>query len=163
MKKIVFILLVSAWVLLCGGGLNAATVTSIADGNWSSTSTWDCACVPAGNDQVTIAHDVTLDVDILITAGFSLTINSGESLIGNTSTRRIGFTLSNAGPAITITNNGTFTIGIINRENSGGDSNDDYVFDNYGTFNILDNADCNGSSSSFSLGRGTFRIIPRAL
>ena len=40
-----------------------ATITSIATGNWSSPSTWDCNCVPTAASDVIVdtAHTVTVD------------------------------------------------------------------------------------------------------
>lgn len=41
-----------------------ATITSIATGNWSSPSTWDCNCVPTAASDVIVdtTHTVTVDV-----------------------------------------------------------------------------------------------------
>src|SRR6218665_3045162 len=43
----------------------AGTVISITTGNWGSTSTWNCGCIPTAADNVTIAntHTVTLNVN----------------------------------------------------------------------------------------------------
>ncbi|MDG1332371.1 MAG: T9SS type A sorting domain-containing protein [Crocinitomicaceae bacterium] len=37
---------------------------SVADGNWSATSTWDCSCIPGAGDSIRVNHDVILDQDI---------------------------------------------------------------------------------------------------
>ncbi|MES2517780.1 MAG: endonuclease/exonuclease/phosphatase family protein [Bacteroidota bacterium] len=41
-----------------------ATITSIATGNWSSPSTWDCSCVPTAASDVIIDTNHTVTVDI---------------------------------------------------------------------------------------------------
>ncbi|MBP7109927.1 MAG: hypothetical protein KBA90_15325, partial [Chitinophagaceae bacterium] len=134
----------------------SVTKTSTGNGNWSNASSWSPSGVPAANDSIIINHAIVLDQDIELTAGGKLTINSGASLIGNISTRRIGYTLSNTGPSVRVTNYGTLTIGRYNRSASGGNSNDDQYFDNYGTFNLSDNIDCNGSASAFAMAWGVF-------
>ncbi|MCW3102635.1 MAG: hypothetical protein JWO09_1075 [Bacteroidetes bacterium] len=68
----------------------AGTVISIATGNWSNPATWNCACVPAISDNVTIAntHTVTLDVNGNCN---NLTVGQGASGIlqmGNNATVR---------------------------------------------------------------------------
>ena len=141
---------------LIGLTASAVTKTSTGNGNWNVAGTWSPSGVPAANDSIVINHNITLDVDIELTAGGKLTINSGASLIGNTATRRIGYTLSNTGPSVRVTNYGTLTIGQYNRTNSGGNSNDDHYFDNYGIFNLTDNIDCNGSASAFAIAWGVF-------
>ena len=66
-------------------------IKSIANGLWSNTSTWDCACVPTTNDDVTISDGTTVTVnmnascdDIFIGEGAS-----GSLVIGNNATSRI--------------------------------------------------------------------------
>ena len=51
-------------------------INSIASGNWSSPSTWDCNCVPGLADSAIVKplHTVTLDTDAEI---YNLTIESG--------------------------------------------------------------------------------------
>lgn len=50
-----------------------AAVNAIANGDWSNTSTWDCACVPSGFQTVNInAFTVDFDID-----GFAKTLNIG--------------------------------------------------------------------------------------
>jgi len=155
MKKsyILFVILALSLIRLTA---SAVTKTSTGNGNWNVAGTWSPSGVPASNDSIVINHNITLNVDIELTAGGKLTINSGASLIGNTATRRIGYTLSNTGPSVRVTNYGTLTIGQYNRTNSGGNSNDDHYFDNYGIFNLTDNIDCNGSASAFAIAWGVF-------
>ena len=92
--------------LLAVGTVQAATCTSKATGNWSSTSTWkNCnSGIPLVGDTVTIAsgHTVTLDADT-----------------ANLNTLTITGTLdSNAGKTITVAGNVTVT-GALNATTSG--------------------------------------------
>lgn len=56
-----------------------SAISSIADGDWDNTSTWNCGCVPGITDEVTIntTHDVDIDA---VASVFDLTISSGGSL-----------------------------------------------------------------------------------
>jgi len=70
--------------------LPAGIITSVATGNWNSTSTWDCHCIPTLGDDVTIAngHTITLDVNgvcNMLTVGQGV---SGSFIIGNNGTAR---------------------------------------------------------------------------
>lgn len=87
----------------------AATTTSKATGNWSSSGTWTNG-VPGINDDVVIAsgHTVTLDVDSAKLA--TLTVNSGGTLTGSILNILSPKTLwvGKAG-GTDVTNNGTIT------------------------------------------------------
>ncbi len=70
--------------------LAAGAIASIASGNWGSSSTWNCACIPTSGDIVTIAngHTVTLDTNgscssLIIGQGIS-----GQLTLGNNTTSR---------------------------------------------------------------------------
>lgn len=97
MKKII------ALFIICSSFLSfSATITSIADGNWSNPTTWDCNCVPTLLDEIIVAHNVSLDVSF--TVANSLTVQSGKEL--SAANAQINFALATG----TIENNGTMTL-----------------------------------------------------
>lgn len=62
-------------------------IQSIRTGNWHSTSTWDCTCIPGQIDNVTIksGHNVTVNLtssitDITVEAGATLTLGASRTL-----------------------------------------------------------------------------------
>jgi hypothetical protein len=64
-------------------------IQSIANGDWSNSATWSCACVPTGTDDVQIkaGHTITVDIDSasvgsLLIEG-KLHLNSGVKIIIN--------------------------------------------------------------------------------
>ncbi len=70
--------------------LPAGTITSIANGNWNATGTWDCGCVPTAGDNVIIANGTTVTLDINGSCN-SLTVGqgvNGQLIIGNDATAR---------------------------------------------------------------------------
>ncbi len=63
--------------------IGVSTVTSIASGPWSTTTTWDCTCIPTSANHVIIAttHSITTTADI---ACVNLTINgTGRLSVGS--------------------------------------------------------------------------------
>jgi len=87
-------------------GFSAVAQTSVASGNWSNPTTWG-GTIPIGSGTVVINHDVIMDVDYAHSSG-SLTINSGGSLVGNSTMR--GFALNYPSGNAFIVNSGTFNI-----------------------------------------------------
>lgn len=85
-----------------GGGVNhgtlfsqgsGATITSIANGNWNSTSTWSGGKIPLCYDNVVISNNVT--VNAAIQNINNLTVNSGAQLKADSSVMVNGvFTLA---------------------------------------------------------------------
>ncbi len=59
----------------------AQAITSVADGDWSDTTTWDCACVPDGIVSVTVAHVVTLTAPDSLIQG-DLYVQGNGQLLG---------------------------------------------------------------------------------
>ncbi len=91
-------------ILMIAPRAHAATVTSIASGNWNAGATWDTGVPPVDGDDVIIAntHTVTLVAATSISSG-SVTVNAGGTLAlaGNNFTTT-GGTFTNAG-AVTST------------------------------------------------------------
>ncbi len=77
--------------LIFGGTDNC---TSLADGSFSTASNWSCGHVPDKDDNVTIAHNITLDVSF--TGGNAVkgiwTINAGKKLSSSTVSLEISST-----------------------------------------------------------------------
>jgi trimeric autotransporter adhesin len=85
----------------------ATSYTTIANGEWSASSTWQCGTVPPSNaTAVTIANAITVSDagnvggNVTINSGASLTINGGGALT-------LGVT---GGDNKTLTNNGTLAV-----------------------------------------------------
>lgn len=59
--------MIAVAILWLSAHVNAANVSSVANGNWSSKCTWSVNCngsVPTKNDNISIYHNVVLDVDL---------------------------------------------------------------------------------------------------
>ncbi len=99
----------------------AGTITSIATGNWYSTTTWDCNCAPTAAHDVIIAafHTVTLtDVasvkSVVINANGILALADGTDILTITIDFTISGTCSTAGTIFVgndINNTGTLSGG----------------------------------------------------
>lgn len=63
------------------------TATSVANGNWTMPTTWNCSCVPTPGYSVTINHNVTLNTSMSFPSG-GLTINNSGSLVQDASLNR---------------------------------------------------------------------------
>ncbi|MGZ3863336.1 MAG: T9SS type A sorting domain-containing protein [Bacteroidia bacterium] len=63
------------------------SATSVANGNWTMPTTWNCSCVPTPGYSVTINHNVTLNTSMSFPSG-GLTVNSGGSLVQDASLNR---------------------------------------------------------------------------
>jgi len=105
--KILYILIIT---LVINTSLFAASYTSVADGNWSTYTTWSPAGVPQPGDEVIINTNVIIDDQYTYQGywsinGGSIIINVGASLIAGENV--IGLAIQNGG---TIVNNGTLSI-----------------------------------------------------
>lgn len=76
MKKLIFSLVLMPNILFA-----QQTITSVQNGNASNPLTWDCLCFPTPDDDVIINHAVTMDVDWIVNAGGSITVNTGKSFL----------------------------------------------------------------------------------
>ncbi len=66
----IFFLILALTLLGFIAQVEAATVTSVQNGDWSDPCTWSATCDPAAmptiNDDVVINHDVVVDVDVTV-------------------------------------------------------------------------------------------------
>jgi len=85
---------------------------SIANGNWSATSTWNKGAVPSCSDVVQIAAGTTVTVNSASNVSKNVTINTGGTLVNASGDLTVGCTLNNN----SLTNNGTLTVsgGVLN-------------------------------------------------
>lgn len=144
-------------------GYNAAIdtpVTTVQSGNWNDASTWSSNSVPSCTDTVTILSGNTVTVNSVCTAA-GVNINSGATLISDSSTLTVGCTNNNA----TFSNKGTYTL-------NGGSLivNGNVVHTNGSTFNqiagdIIVDGNNNGDASTsidqtlFKIGSASLNLI----
>jgi hypothetical protein len=67
----------------------AAAVMSVASGNWSSPSTWNCNCVPTASQNVTVKTGHTVTVDAASVAK-NLDIETGGNVVFSTAALQVG-------------------------------------------------------------------------
>lgn len=101
MKKIIYII-TSLAIFGLSNSTKAQTVTSVADGDWTSPTTWGGPS-PMPGFTVIINHTVTLDIDYGYSSG-SITINSSGTLNGNSLMRALAV----SGGTLTV--NGTLNV-----------------------------------------------------
>jgi hypothetical protein len=124
---------------LIGLTASAVTKTSTGNGNWNVAGTWSPSGVPSPTDNVIINHAITLNVNIDIDPGGSITISNGASLIG--STFGIDFNGATTGSVLAhLINHGTLTVDNILESTECAYSR----IDNYGTMSVLG---ANGSTA----------------
>lgn len=86
--------------------VNAQTVTSVTDGNWTNPLTWG-GTVPIPGNTIIINHNVLLDIDFGYTSG-SILVNSGASLTGNSAARGLAVNYPSGNGSLTV--NGTLDV-----------------------------------------------------
>lgn len=106
------------FILLCSSGYVYSAVdncTSLGDGDFSDPGNWSCGHVPDKDDNVTIAHNVNLDVGF--TAGNAVkgswTINAGKKLSTGTNSLEFASTGSLTANGDLDVNNLTFNNGSV--------------------------------------------------
>jgi len=89
-------------------GLNSGdlTYTAVANGDWTSGSTWSVGSAPGACATVIIPTGITVTVNAGNAACANLTINSGGTLTVSANTLTVGCTLNNNA----FINNGTFNV-----------------------------------------------------
>ena len=108
-----------------------AAITSAANGNWSATSTWTGGVVPGDGDTVTITHDMTIDVDVVI--GSSPATGGTAAILFDTTAPQVSKTLTiNAG--MTLRLRGDFN----QKPYSGGTTRTNLVYLNAGAKVVFD-------------------------
>ncbi len=80
-------------LLLTPQAAHAATCTSNGNGNWT-TITWSGCTTPGTDDDVVIAHNVTLNANVEVRG---LKINSGATFSGSSYTLTLGYFENNGG------------------------------------------------------------------
>lgn len=53
----------NTWEVISVERNQLGAITSIMDGLWHNPDTWDCGCIPRGDDDVVVLHEVTLQGD----------------------------------------------------------------------------------------------------
>jgi hypothetical protein len=89
--------------------LPPGSITSIASGNWSQTTTWSSGTIPTATDNVIIADGHTVNIDLVAPTCLDLTVGQGASGV-LTFTSTLAATLSVNG-SITVATGGTFNAG----------------------------------------------------
>jgi hypothetical protein len=134
----------------------AANVISVASGNWNTTSTWNCGCIPDADYNVTIAnsHTVSLDGDASCQ---SITVGQGSSgvfNIGNNGTARNFNVLRN----VSVLNGASFTTGTNTATHNmtlRGNLSNESIFDLAPNANAICNITFNSKSSQTISGTGS--------
>ena len=75
--------------------VNDASIKSIASGNWNSTSTWDCSCIPILTDNIRIktGHTVIVPASTTDLGCAKLFVEAGATLNIQSATFKMNFTV----------------------------------------------------------------------
>lgn len=88
MKNIYLLLLL---LTISSGLISQQNISSVSDGNASNPLIWDCTCIPSPDDNLTISHNVVMNVDWIVNSGGSITVDAGSSFIQDNQYRTILF------------------------------------------------------------------------
>jgi hypothetical protein len=110
MRKLLFLILTGLLSLVVTNLSLSDTHTSIANGNWGTSSTWSPASVPSSTDDVIINTNVNVNGIYTTRVCNNLTVNAGRTLTINNSS------------SLQLTVNGTFIVGAGAIVNVGGAS-----------------------------------------
>lgn len=89
--------------------LPPGSITSIASGNWSQTTTWSSGTIPTATDNVIIADGHTVNIDLVAPTCLDLTVGQGTSgVLTFTSTLVASLTVNGS---ITVAAGGNFNAG----------------------------------------------------
>ncbi|MCF8429326.1 MAG: hypothetical protein K9G64_04270, partial [Bacteroidia bacterium] len=135
-----------------GTTLSSSVITSIADGNWNSTTTWSSGTIPTANDSVLISANDTVIVNVNNAACSHLNVDGDLHFAGNTTNALIILTdlKVNATGAVrsltTTTGNNTLSIGGANTASTtnGGIINNGIIDLDNGTTGVVLNMFGNG-------------------
>lgn len=102
MRRVVIVVVV---LMSISTSLQAATRTSVADGNYTSSSTWDCSCIPANTDDIIVGHTVTSTgnrtvSNVQVLTGAKLDVASGTFTVAQDISIDGGAIFKNNGTAV---------------------------------------------------------------
>lgn len=130
-------------------------INSAGTGNWTATTTWDCACVPLTTSSVRIknTHTVSLTTGGAGTTALNLVIDAGGTLFDNAKKLTITGNVTNNGSYtgtsdLTLTGSGSTITGTGTFSNTGG------IFLNSGSKTIASGASLSRSPGDITLGNG---------
>lgn len=150
------------FILFASVSSRAATITSVASGNWSATGTWSGGVVPTSADSVIIAsgHTVTVNANYTCMALAVLTGNSG--ITTGTVSVSTGFTLTvtngvhlidgKADATLNLQGAGTLSASFVNicvsGTSPGGSGTSNFIFNSrIANLNVTNNIFLNGNST----------------
>lgn len=136
-------------------GISASDIPfiSVANGDWSSPTTWNKGAVPTCTDVVQIATGTTVTVNSAGNVSRNVTINTGGTLVNASGDLTIGCTLKNN----SLVNNGTLTVsgGILNVNGNVNNANGS-TFNQLGGDIIVDGNDAGVAANSVASGTNIF-------
>ncbi len=106
--------------------VNDASIKSVASGNWNSTSTWDCGCIPILTDNIRIkaGHTVVVPASTTDLGCAKLFVEAGATLNIQSATFKMNFTV----PPV-LSNNINVTMGNPSNANATISTPDNYLLE----------------------------------